>query len=75
MINRLVPLIALLILSPIFLVVALAIFIEDGLPTFFKQKRVGINYTFFNINKFRSMKKNTSNVATQLFENLASYLL
>jgi len=75
MINRLFAFIALLILSPIFLAVALAIFIEDGSPIFFKQKRVGVNYTFFNIYKFRSMKKNTPNVATHLLENPASYLL
>ena len=75
MINRLFALIALFILSPIFLAVALAIFIEDGSPIFFKQKRVGINYTFFHIYKFRSMKKNTPNVATHLLENPASYLL
>lgn len=73
--NRLFALIVLIILSPIFLAVALAIFIEDGSPIFFKQKRVGINYTFFNIYKFRSMKKNTPNVATHLLENPASYLL
>jgi O-antigen biosynthesis protein WbqP len=75
MFSRLFALIVLIILSPIFLVVALAIFIEDGSPIFFKQKRVGINYTFFNIYKFRSMKKNTPNVATHLLENPASYLL
>ena len=75
MLNRLFALIVLTILSPIFLIVALAIFIEDGLPIFFKQNRVGINYTFFNIYKFRSMKKNTPNVATHLLENPASYLL
>ena len=75
MINRLFAFIALIILSPIFITVALAIFIEDGSPIFFKQKRVGINYTFFNIYKFRSMKKNTPNVATHLLENPASYLL
>ena len=75
MLNRLFALIVLIILSPIFLAVALAIFLEDGSPIFFKQKRVGINYTFFNIYKFRSMKKNTPNVATHLLENLASYLL
>jgi O-antigen biosynthesis protein WbqP len=75
MFNRLFALIALIILSPIFLAVALAIFIEDGSPIFFKQKRVGVNYTFFNIYKFRSMKKNTPNVATHLLENPASYLL
>jgi O-antigen biosynthesis protein WbqP len=75
MLNRLFALILLFILSPIFLVVALFIFIEDGSPIFFKQKRVGINYSFFNIYKFRSMKKNTPNVATHLLENPASYLL
>jgi O-antigen biosynthesis protein WbqP len=75
MINRLFALIALLILSPVFLAVALAIFLEDGSPIFFKQKRVGINYSFFNIYKFRSMKKNTPNVATHLLENPESYLL
>jgi O-antigen biosynthesis protein WbqP len=75
MFNRLIALILLFILSPVFLVVALAIFIEDGSPIFFKQKRVGINYNFFNIYKFRSMKKNTPNVATHLLYNPAQYLL
>ena len=75
MLNRLLALILLLILFPMFLAVALAIFIEDGSPIFFKQKRVGINYTFFHIYKFRSMKKNTPNVATHLLENPESYLL
>ena len=75
MLNRLFALILLIILSPVILAVALAIFIEDGLPIFFKQKRVGINYSFFNIYKFRSMKKNTPNVATHLLENPGQYLL
>lgn len=73
--NRVIAVIVFLVFSPIFLAVALAIFIEDGSPIFFKQKRVGVNYTFFNIYKFRSMKKNTPNVATHLLENPASYLL
>jgi O-antigen biosynthesis protein WbqP len=55
--------------------VALAIFIEDGFPLLFTQKRVGINYCFFNIYKFRSMKKNTPNVATHLLANPKQYLL
>ncbi len=75
MLNRLFALASLIILSPIFLAVATAIFLEDGSPIFFKQKRVGVNYSFFNIYKFRSMKKNTPNVATHLLENPASYLL
>lgn len=57
------------------MLVALVIFIEDGYPIFFKQKRIGVNYTFFNIYKFRSMKKNTPNVATHLLTNPNLYLL
>jgi O-antigen biosynthesis protein WbqP len=75
MLNRLLALTLLFIFSPLFLIVALAIYIEDGLPVFFTQKRVGINYTFFSIYKFRSMKKNTPNVATHLLSNPSQYLL
>lgn len=75
MFNRLFAIFFIIILSPVFLALALAIFIEDGLPIFFKQKRVGVNYTFFNIYKFRSMKKNTPNVATHLLTNPEQYLL
>jgi O-antigen biosynthesis protein WbqP len=73
--NRLIAVILIMLLLPIFLGIALAIFIEDGSRIFFKQKRVGVNYTFFNIYKFRSMKMNTPNVATHLLENPASYFL
>jgi len=75
MLNRLLSLIMLLLLSPIFLLVALLIFFEDGFPVFFKQNRVGINYTFFKIYKYRSMKKNTPNVATHLLTNPEQYVL
>ena len=75
MFNRLLALFLLVILSPLFLIVALVILIEDGFPVFFTQKRVGINYTFFYIFKFRSMKKNTPNVATHLLDNPEQYYL
>lgn len=75
MFNRLFALIIFIILIPVFVAVALAIFIEDGFPILFTQKRVGINYTFFKIYKFRSMKKNTPNVATHLLTNPDQYLL
>jgi len=75
MTNRLFSIFVILILSPIFLIVAISILIEDGFPVFFTQKRVGINYTFFKIYKFRSMKKDTPNVATHLLENPVQYLL
>jgi O-antigen biosynthesis protein WbqP len=75
MLNRFCALILIFLLSPIFLILFFIIYFEDGFPIFFKQKRVGINYTFFNIYKFRSMKKNTPNVATHLLENPDQYLL
>jgi O-antigen biosynthesis protein WbqP len=73
--NRVIALLLILLFSPLFLIIAFVILLEDGFPIFFKQRRVGSNYTFFNIYKFRSMKKNTPNVATHLLENPASYLL
>ncbi len=75
MLNRIFAILLLIILSPIFIAVAIAIFIEDGSPIFFNQKRVGANCKFFYIYKFRSMLKNTPNVATHLLENPKSYLL
>ena len=75
MINRLFALFLLIILSPLFLIVSLVILIEDGFPIFFIQKRVGVNYSFFYIYKFRSMMKNTPNVATHLLINPDQYLL
>ena len=75
MINRLFALFLLVVLSPLFLIVSFVIFIEDGFPVFFTQKRVGINYSFYYIYKFRSMKKNTPNVATHLLINPEEYLL
>lgn len=75
MTNRFFALIITIVLSPLFIVIYIAILLEDGYPIFFTQKRVGINYSFFKIYKFRSMKKNTPNVATHLLENPDQYLL
>jgi O-antigen biosynthesis protein WbqP len=75
MFNRLLAFILIIIFSPIFLFISITIFIEDGFPVLFTQRRVGIKYTFFNIYKFRSMKKNTPNVATHLLTNPGQYLL
>jgi O-antigen biosynthesis protein WbqP len=75
MLNRFSAIILLIILSPLLLFTALAIFIEDGSPILLKQRRVGINYIFFNIFKFRSMKMNTPHVATHLLTNPEKYLL
>jgi O-antigen biosynthesis protein WbqP len=75
MLNRILALILVIFFSPLFIIVAFAIILEDGIPIFFKQKRVGINYSYFIIYKFRSMKKNTPDVATHLLVNPNQYLL
>ena len=46
---------ALLLLSPVLLIVAAAILIEDGSPVLFVQRRVGRANRFFQMYKFRSM--------------------
>ena len=48
-------LIAIILLSPVFILTAIAIRLESKGPVIFKSKRVGTNYTIFNFLKFRSM--------------------
>src|SRR5262245_29329440 len=50
-----VSLALLIVLSPLFLIVALCIKLTDGGPVFFRQKRVGLNGRVFDFFKFRSM--------------------
>ncbi len=47
--------IAIIILSPIFIITAIAIRLESKGPVVYKSKRVGTNYTIFEFLKFRSM--------------------
>ena len=48
-------LIAIIILSPVFIITAIAIRLESKGPVIFKSKRVGTNYSIFDFLKFRSM--------------------
>lgn len=75
MLIRFIALFILFLLLPLFLIISLIILCEDGFPIFFKQQRVGINQSLFNLYKFRSMKKNTPNVATHLLINPNNYIL
>ena len=58
--------VALVVLSPVFLLTALAIVLEDGGPVFFTQLRTGKDMKPFKIYKFRSMYKN----AESMFERM-----
>ncbi|MEN6462587.1 MAG: sugar transferase [Syntrophomonas sp.] len=53
---------ALLILWPCFLIISLAIIIEDGLPVFYRAERGGYKGSPFTICKFRSMVKNADKI-------------
>ncbi len=64
----------LVLLSPVFLVVAVAILIDDPGPVFFKQKRFGIHKTYFNLYKFRSMRVDTPDSPTHLLKNPQQYI-
>lgn len=64
----------LLVLSPLFVIIIIAIKIDDPGPAFFKQKRVGIYKKYFNLYKFRSMKVDTPDIPTHLLENPEQYI-
>jgi len=74
MIDLVLSLIGLLVLLPVFLIVAIAIKIDDPGPVLFQQKRVGLHKEHFNLYKFRSMKVNTPDVPTHLLENPQQYI-
>lgn len=52
---------ALLVMSPFMLMVALAVYLHDLGPVFFKQKRVGLRGVEFEMYKFRSMTVDAEN--------------
>lgn len=65
----------LIVLSPVFVVIAAKIKMEDPGPVFFTQKRVGKNKRFFKLHKFRSMKMSTPHdVPTHQLENPEQYI-
>jgi len=51
---------ALAALAPLLGVIALAVFLDSGLPVFYSQERVGRGFRPFRIWKFRSMRNNSS---------------
>ena len=65
----------LVVLSPIFLAIFIAIKIDDPGPILFTQKRVGKNKEFFKLHKFRSMKMSTPHdKPTHMLENPEQYI-
>lgn len=64
-----------LVLAPVYLILAIAIKIDDPGPILFRQKRVGIHKSHFHIMKFRTMKMETPrDMPTHLLENPEQYI-
>ena len=75
LIDIILSLFGLIVLSPIFLILIIAIKLESKGPVLFKQKRIGINKTHFNILKFRTMRIDTpKDTPTHLLENPEQYI-
>ncbi len=65
----------LVVLSPVFLAIFIAIKIDDPGPTLFTQKRIGKNKQYFKLHKFRSMKMCTPHdKPTHMLENPEQYI-
>ena len=66
-------LVGLILLSPLFLLVAILIKLDSKGPIIFKQIRIGKNSKPFYIYKFRSMKIDAPNLSTEEFINASDF--
>lgn len=74
-IDIVLSLLGIIILSPLFLILIIAIRVDSPGPILFKQKRVGIHKKHFNILKFRTMRIDTpKDMPTHLLANPEQYI-
>lgn len=74
-IDFIMALVGMLLLLPVFLILMLAIKLDSPGPILFKQKRVGIHKSHFNILKFRTMKIDTpKDMPTHMLQNPEQYI-
>lgn len=73
--DRLIAMSAVVVLSPLFGVLAIVIKLDSKGPVFFKQRRIGKNNTEFQLVKFRTMRDDTpSEVPTHMMTKASSYI-
>lgn len=74
-IDRVLALMGLIVLSPVFIVLIVAIKLDSKGPVFFRQKRVGIHKRYFYILKFRTMRTDTpKDIPTHQLEKPEQYI-
>ncbi len=64
--DTIVSFLALILLLPIFIVIAFGIVVTSGFPVFYLQKRVGKNWKEFKVIKFRTMIKDADKIDINL---------
>lgn len=69
LISRLIGIIGLLILWPIFIIIAIFIKLDSKGPVFFKQPRLGYKGKVFNMYKFRSMCVGAEQMGSGVYSN------
>jgi len=70
LIDFILSLLGIVVLSPLFIILVIAIKLDSRGPIIFTQKRIGKNKKYFNIYKFRTMKIDTpKETPTHLLEN------
>lgn len=74
-IDTLLTLIGLIVLSPVFLILVVAIKVDSPGSVLFRQKRIGLYKKHFDILKFRTMRTDTpKDTPTHLLENPDQYI-
>jgi len=75
LIDVVLSIVGLIMLLPVYVILAIAIRIDDPGPVIFKQKRIGIHKSYFEIVKFRTMKVSTpKDIPTHLLDNPEQYI-
>lgn len=68
LVDLFISLVCLLVFSPLFLIIAVLILLEDGQPVIFSQERIGLSGKPFNLYKFRSMIVNAEQNGPELYQ-------
>ena len=69
MLGRIIAIMLLTVLLPVFMLISISILIFSGKPIFYKHKRCGFQYEEFDIIKFRTMHPNNGPQLTEYKDN------